>query len=192
VNTGAATAFDRLVTSLEGHGSRVRVNGTKAAMAQCPAHDDRNPSLSLRWIEGSVLVKCFAGCTTEDVLAALNMGFRDLYDEPAGARYVYDDGRIVHRSPAKRFSQSGNTGGNALYRLTQVKAATYDERTVYVVEGERDVHAIEAAGGVATCNPMGAGKWSSVDPTPLHGGKVVIVADDDEPGRRHAARFTHR
>jgi hypothetical protein len=90
VNTGAAaTAYDRLLAAVDTHGSRVRVNGTKAATAQCPGHDDRNPSLSLRWIDGSVLLKCFAGCHVEDVLAALNLGLADLYDGEKPAGYTF-------------------------------------------------------------------------------------------------------
>jgi hypothetical protein len=37
--------------------------------ARCPAHDDRRPSLSVReGADGRVLVWCFAGCPTEDVV----------------------------------------------------------------------------------------------------------------------------
>ena len=61
-------------------------------------------------------------------------------------------------------------------------------RPVFVVEGEKDVHALEALGVTATCAPMGAGKWSKIDPAPLYGGNVLVVADQDEPGREHAAQ----
>jgi DNA primase len=38
--------------------------------ARCPAHDDHDPSLSVSEGEdGRVLVKCFVGCKTEDVVA---------------------------------------------------------------------------------------------------------------------------
>jgi hypothetical protein len=48
--------------------------------AKCPAHDDRSPSLSVRELEdGTVLVKCFAGCGAADVVAALGLKFRDLF-----------------------------------------------------------------------------------------------------------------
>ena len=58
---------------------------------------------------------------------------------------------------------------------------------VYIVEGEKDVHAIEAAGAVATCNPMGAGKWRPEFGKHLAGIRhAIIVADKDEPGREHA------
>jgi len=39
--------------------------------ARCPAHDDWNPSLSIRDVEGKVLVRCHAGCEQTHVIAAL-------------------------------------------------------------------------------------------------------------------------
>jgi hypothetical protein len=73
-------AYDRLVDVLQTCGT-VRVNGSEA-MAQCPAHDDGRPSLHLTHdtARGRVLVKCFAGCDTRDVLAAVGLSLRDLYD----------------------------------------------------------------------------------------------------------------
>jgi AAA domain len=183
----ADTAYDRFIDRLEGV---VRNNGTTAT-ARCPAHEDRSPSLSLRHIEGSVLLHCFAGCHAEDVLAALGLGLADLYDEPRGATYRYDDGRTVHRSPGKRFRQSGNTTGRAsLYRLSAVEKAISKGVVVALVEGEKDVHALESLGVVATTNPMGATNWHKVDPSPLNGGRIVVIPDADEAGRTwaHAVR----
>ena len=41
-------------------------------MARCPAHDDREPSLSISDAkDGKVLVRCHAGCDQRDVIAAL-------------------------------------------------------------------------------------------------------------------------
>ena len=42
-----------------------------AWMALCPAHEDRDPSLSIRDADSGVLVHCHAGCTQEKVIAAL-------------------------------------------------------------------------------------------------------------------------
>lgn len=39
--------------------------------AQCPAHDDRTPSLSIRDADGTVLVHCHAGCGQERIIGAL-------------------------------------------------------------------------------------------------------------------------
>ena len=42
-----------------------------SGMCRCPAHDDRDPSLSVRVGETTLLFHCFAGCATVDVLRAL-------------------------------------------------------------------------------------------------------------------------
>ena len=46
--------------------------------ARCPAHDDREPSLSIRDADGKVLVRCHAGCDQREVIAALKE--RGLWD----------------------------------------------------------------------------------------------------------------
>src|ERR1700722_20131402 len=47
--------------------------------ALCPAHADRNPSLSIRENNGKILLHCFAGCTIEAICAALNIRVTDLF-----------------------------------------------------------------------------------------------------------------
>src|SRR5689334_24396862 len=59
-------------------GLGARKSGT-GWMAKCPAHDDRNPSLSIRELDGKVLLHCHAGCTQADVIGALKA--RGLWDE---------------------------------------------------------------------------------------------------------------
>ena len=42
--------------------------------ARCPAHDDRQPSLHVsEGDDGRVLLKCFATCTFDDVIATLGL-----------------------------------------------------------------------------------------------------------------------
>ncbi len=57
--------------------------------------------------------------------------------------------------------------------------------TVYVVEGEKDVHALEMIGLPATCNAGGAGKWKREHSEGLRGRDVVIIPDNDAPGLAH-------
>ena len=40
-------------------------------MCRCPAHDDRTPSLSVSLGSHAILLHCFAGCSNEEVIAAL-------------------------------------------------------------------------------------------------------------------------
>ncbi len=164
------SAYDRLVDRLRADGRKVKEgNRPGQARAQCPAHEDHAPSLSVTKIEGQVLVHCHAGCDAEDVTAALNLTMGDLFDEPSGAKYHYTDRagtvlRTVTRTPDKHFKQSGQTkGSSTLYRLPEVVAAIEKGQTIYVVEGEKDVHALESVGAVATTAPMGASNWAKVD-----------------------------
>jgi putative DNA primase/helicase len=59
------------------------LSGRKAGgawMACCPAHDDRDPSLSIRNAgDGKMLVRCHAGCDQERVIAVLRS--RGLWEE---------------------------------------------------------------------------------------------------------------
>jgi 5S rRNA maturation endonuclease (ribonuclease M5)/archaellum biogenesis ATPase FlaH len=146
-------------------------------------------SLGLRRDGKGAVVCCHAGCDYVDVLSALGMSPRDLFDDD-GMRgiyapkrdYRYPCGRVVHRKPDKSFPQSGNTKGNSLFHADRVG----DAETVYWPEGEKDVEAIEAVGGVAVCSAMGAGKADLADVSPLRGKRVIVIADKDEPGRKHA------
>lgn len=73
-----------------------------------------------------------------------------------------------------------------LYRLPEVLKAIAEGKTIFVCEGEKDVHTIESMGLVATTNPIGAAKWLSGYTKSLKGADVVIVPDNDGPGRKHA------
>jgi hypothetical protein len=77
----ATAAFAGLVEALEGHGCRVTGSGRQRS-AQCPAHEDGTPSLSVTDGQSRVLMRCHAGCDTDDVLAALGLTRADLFDGP--------------------------------------------------------------------------------------------------------------
>lgn len=74
--------IDRMIPELEGRGLTVRAAGRRKWTAQCPAHDDRNASLSLDMGDDErVLVCCHAGCDTDDVLRELGLETGDLFAE---------------------------------------------------------------------------------------------------------------
>ncbi|MEW2635432.1 DUF927 domain-containing protein [Streptomyces sp. NPDC048389] len=74
-----------------------------------------------------------------------------------------------------------------LYQLPLVVKAISEGATIHVTEGEGDADAITAAGGIATSHSNGAGSWSGQHTEQLRGAHVVIVADNDLVGYRHAA-----
>jgi hypothetical protein len=55
--------------------------------AKCPAHDDRRASLSVKAGDSdALLLRCFAGCETNAVLAALGLQWRDLFPKTEEAQ----------------------------------------------------------------------------------------------------------
>lgn len=68
---------------------RVKQTGAGRWIACCPAHDDRNPSLSIcEQDDGMTLVHCFAGCHVDDVMDAVGLSVSDLFPDriPTPAR----------------------------------------------------------------------------------------------------------
>lgn len=61
---------------------KIRENGPGRWLACCPAHHDRSPSLAIRETpDGTLLLKCFAECSTADVLAAVGLELKDLFPQ---------------------------------------------------------------------------------------------------------------
>jgi len=181
-------------------------------LVRCPAHDDRKASLSVsEGADGRVLLKCFAGCTASEVVAAMSLAWSDLFadDTPAPTRrevatYDYCTARgelryQVVRFEPKDFRQRRPDGaGGWIWNLQGVDRVLYrlpdlqECREVVVVEGEKDADALWALGIPATTNVGGAGKWRDGYTAQLQAAgvvSVVIVPDADEPGRQHAAQI---
>jgi hypothetical protein len=60
-------------------------------LARCPAHDDRNASLSVgEGRDGRALVFCHAGCRTADIMAAIGFTMRDLFIASRARRWRSD------------------------------------------------------------------------------------------------------
>jgi KaiC/GvpD/RAD55 family RecA-like ATPase/5S rRNA maturation endonuclease (ribonuclease M5) len=165
---------------------------------------------------GNALVHCHAGCTTPDVARAIGLHLVDLFPPrppkvahigPAGrikATYNYydEDGalayRVVRYDPKTfrqqryeegRWHNGRGTVPRYLYNLPQLLAAKRAGRPIWVVEGEKDAENAQwlVDGIVATTAPEGAGKWEDSFTDALTGAaEVVVVADKDAPGYRHA------
>jgi CHC2 zinc finger len=74
---------------------RVRKSGA-GFVASCPVHQDRHPSLSIREVEGKILLHCFSHeCSVGDICGAIGVEVRDLFTNPRS---------LVHRPRAVRRS----------------------------------------------------------------------------------------
>ena len=68
------------------------------------------------------------------------------------------------------------------FNLPQVMKA----ETVYICEGERDCITLKKLGLTASCNPFGAGKWRPEFNQFFQNKNIVIIPDNDAPGRKHS------
>src|ERR1019366_5080866 len=176
-------------------------------MARCPAHEDNNPSLSIREDGGKVLLHCHAGCSQRDVVEALKA--RGLWETAAPATtwarrtvatYDYTDaaGELLfqvlrfepkdfrQRRPDGRGGWIWKKGEQVLYHLPEVAEAAI----VFVVEGEKDVETLRAHGFVATTNAGGAkAPWLPQYTETLRGREVILMPDADAPGRARVLRI---
>lgn len=75
-----------------------------------------------------------------------------------------------------------------LYQLERLKPAVDNGKVVYYVEGEKDADNLTELGLTTTTNPNGAGKWKDSYTKTLTGANVVIIPDNDKPGKEHAQK----
>ncbi len=68
--------IEKLLPRLE----QAKKTGADRWIAQCPAHDDKRPSLSVRELpDGTLLVKCWSGCGGADIVGAAGLRLHDLF-----------------------------------------------------------------------------------------------------------------
>ena len=67
------------------------------------------------------------------------------------------------------------------YRLPELVDAISHERVIFIVEGEKDVDRLWSLGVPATCNAMGAGKWTPEHSAWFEGADDVVIVPDIDP-----------
>ncbi|MFT0610157.1 hypothetical protein ACMHYT_03725 [Rhodococcus qingshengii] len=179
------TSFERVIRAFEKAGSVVTLNsaGNRASI-QSPGHSSKDRSISLMYSRDRTLIHSYSD-DRDEVLSNVGLTMQDLFDNPSGVTYRYLGGRIVQRTPDKRFPQFGNKADRSLYRIETLP----EDRTsvVYVTEGEQCADALASFGAAAVSPPQGASTAADrFDWNPLSGRNVRIVADKDDAGRKHA------
>ncbi len=91
---------------------------------------------------------------------------------------------------SRRLPGGGKVGEGLPFRLPQLLAAD-PALGRWIVEGEKDALALWGLGIPGTCNAEGAGKWTDAHAAWFTDSAVVIVADRDPAGWRHAEHVTN-
>lgn len=111
----ASSPINLLLDRLTG----IRQTGPDRWLAHCPAHDDRSPSLNLREIEdGTVLVKCWAGCGADAIVKSVGLSLRDLFPGGRPPEIKYAPGHIP-RVPLREVVETACTEAMILYLAYQ-------------------------------------------------------------------------
>lgn len=183
-----------------------RLTGVKGGSGQwyarCPAHDDKHQSLSVSiGQDGRVLLNCHAGCSVENVAAAMGLTVKDLFvDKPKAQErptiteiYTYPNGAQKLRYSDKHFGWRQPDGkGGWIWNRKGLPRSLYIagelSGVMAVAEGEKDANTLHRLGWDAVSAEDGAGedKWHSEYTEQLKGRHVLIFQDNDDKGKAFA------
>ena len=204
---------------------QVKKYGNGKAQALCPAHPDKEASLTItQGNDGKTLLKCHAGCSSESVVLAAGLKMADLFSESRLAEerwrtyiesrekrkieavynYVSINGEYAYtkiRLEGKKMLFGMLKDGRFEYGLKgrnkkefnaifgsvpRIKEAIERNEPIFIPEGEKDVNTLIKKGYAAfSCG--GANDWNKNVSELCNGAEVIILADNDDPGKKLAA-----
>ncbi len=102
--------------------------------ACCPAHDDKTPSLAITEAgDGTVLLRCWAGCTAAEIVTAIGLELRDLFpgNDQRPQRRGPSRKAIEHERQIIRVAQAQLAQGKALKPSDQQRLELAQQRLRY-------------------------------------------------------------
>ena len=196
----------------------VKQTRTKEWRGPCPVHNGKDPNFTvdpqtgqacchsqcgrgfdILSLEMAITCRPFADCKkTVFRLLGRPEPSRDEADIEAIYDYTDANGELVYqvvRKSGKRFSQRRPlSDGRWSWGLGSVKPLPFQaplvakSELIAIVEGEKDAKNLTRAGIPATCNNGGAGNFKSDLTLWFSNKRVMILPDNDEPGRKHAMK----
>ena len=191
------------------------------AQCICPAHSDKQASLTITKGKKCTLFHCHSGCSIDDVLSAAGLEKKDtFYDtEPLKANWrAYIESREKRKIEATynyvscnggyAFTKIRLEGKKLLYGILENERFTYglprdtprkslkaiygnvkainkaitECKPIFIVEGEKDVDTLTKQGYTAFTYG-GVNDWQKDFADIVKGADVVILADNDSPGK---------
>ncbi len=175
--------------------------------AKCPAHDDNNNSFSVGSDStGAAVCNCFAGCSQAEIWTALyeKLGrpeterpepVKKSYQKPV-VSYYYKNEQGETIDVKNRFEPGFNGAAKSFTWSIKAKnrretlppyhlQAILDNEQVFMVEGEKDADTLERLGFAATSTKDGV---TSETAHYFTGKKIIIIEDNDAPGRKYARK----
>lgn len=188
----------------------VKPTGKDHWQALCSGHNDHKRSLDIKLVDSRILVHCFAGCELSTILKPLGLEPRDLFLDNHESRlehreieviyhYVDANGKpfeVVRTKPKGFYQRQPDGKGGYINNVKGIKPTLYHAKDIeqaiiygdpiYKGEGEKDCDRLWDIGLVATTNPGGVGKWHNSYTEALRQADLIIIPDNDRPGREHA------
>ena len=212
----APGAGERPLEKVLGHLEGVR-EAQKGFMALCPAHNDHKPSLSVDVGDNDkAILKCFAGCKTADIVAAVGLTQADLFPKKQRSgkgdkqitrtdairdrsgeiqayhvRVDYTSGEkdCIWQHPDGTYTLKGRKVTTLPLYGSELAAKWAPGTGVVLVEGEPAKDALEAAGIRALATVTGAAKTPDREVLDvLRDMDVCLWPDNDAEGRAHMDR----
>lgn len=202
--------FNQIIESKTGKPIKKSGMGYSAC---CPAHDDTTPSLSISQAEdGKMLIKCFAGCSTEDICSSLGIRVADLFPEKINQEsisstkrttYPYHDeqGAVLFSKiriepgsdgkPKNFFYERYDNAGNVVKNLNGCRRVLYRlPELIKAIHDKKTVFLVEGekdANKLMQCGLIATTapeslKWSHEFTEVLKDADVVILYDMDKTG----------
>ncbi len=117
-----SACLDKVLNRLD----KVKSAGANKWKACCPAHDDKHPTLAIsETAQGVLLLKCWAGCSTKEIVSAIGLELRDLFPGDKQPRRGPSKAAIEHERMVFRIGQSlqqrGSLAGDDLVRFNLAK-----------------------------------------------------------------------
>ena len=193
---------------LSGRFDGVKWRGRDSFQCLCPAHIDKQASLTVSAGDKGLVLYCHSGCRTEDILGKIGLRYQDImperdrgkpvtgkrfdfrnivasYEYRNGTRKLRDANKNFlwqHREPDGTWKAGRGKAAHVLYQAGE------PAQTIFLLEGEKDCdNAASELGLFCVSAEDGAGsrsKWHDSYTRELEGKDVLLVPDNDEVGRK--------